>query len=254
MVQVRVPGQDATTGAEVQAAFAQIVCRTLWEERTRNGATGPVKAEPMLHQYLETTLEGLGPLRGHAQDLLEKHLIDGDGSRMLLMEQAARRALAGLSIEDAGRVLRHLEEAVVLHAEEHQGSRYFELGHDWLARKVLELRKERVRQEQEDERLRQELERQKEAARRLREEQARREEEVARKLREESAARRRLLLVVGGVTVLAVVMGLLFLWALGQQQEAERARAVGRAGASFRARDNALMAGAREQMERGGQI
>jgi ABC-type sugar transport system ATPase subunit len=249
MVQVRIPGQDATGGAEVQAAFAQIVCRSLWEERVLPGSAGPARAEPMLHRYLEATLEGLGSLKAHAQELLEMHLIDGDGSRMLLMEPTARRALSGLSDEEAGRVLRHLEGAAVLHAEEHQGSRYFELGHDWLARKVLELRKERVKREQEAERLRQERARQEEETRKLKEEQARREEEAARKLQEERAARRRLALVAGGVAVVAVVMGLLFLWALRQQKAAERAQ-VAAEDAQVHARDNALMAGVREQMGR----
>ena len=249
MIQVRVPGQDATESAEVQAAFAQIVCRSLWEERAQRGLAGPDMAEPMLHRYLEATLEGLGPLKAHAQELLEKHLIDGDGTRMLLMEPTARRALSGLSDEDAGRVLRHLEEAAVLHAEEHQGSRYFELGHDWLARKVLELRKERIQQEQEAELLRQERARQEEETRRLKEEQALREAEAARKLQKERAARRRLALVAGAVAVVAVVMGLLFLWALRQQRVAEQAQARAEQ-AQTRARDNALMVGVREQMGR----
>ena len=232
MVQVRTPGQDPTEDAEVQAAFAQIVCRALWEQRVYGGEPGLAEAEKMLHQYLDATLEGLGPLKESAQRLLEKHLIDSEGSRVLLMEETAGKALEGLSGEDATRVLGHLQAAAVLHATEHQGSRYFELGHDWLARKVLELRQEREKEEQEEERLQQE-----------RVEQERREQEVARKLREERAGRRKLAVVASGAVVVAVMMALVMLWALGQQREAEVAR--------VRARDQALMAGAREQMGRG---
>ena len=64
MLQVRTAGQSATDEAEVQAAFAQIVCRTLWEEqRGGTGTAGPVEAEPILHRYLDATLDSLGPLR-----------------------------------------------------------------------------------------------------------------------------------------------------------------------------------------------
>jgi len=62
MLQVRVAGQEPSPEAEVQAAFAQIVCRSLWEERAQ-GRAGQLEAEPMLHQYLEATLERLGPLK-----------------------------------------------------------------------------------------------------------------------------------------------------------------------------------------------
>jgi hypothetical protein len=148
MLQVRVAGQDPTPEAEVQAAFAQIVCRSLWEERAKGG-TGQVEAEPMLHQYLEATLEGLGPLKLHARDLLEKHLVARDGSRTLLMERQALEEMKGLSEAEARAVLTRLEDQAVLRAEEHQGSRYFELGHDWLASKVLEQREERERKERE---------------------------------------------------------------------------------------------------------
>ncbi|WNG27721.1 hypothetical protein F0U62_29585 [Cystobacter fuscus] len=146
MLQVRVSGQDATEEAEVQAAFAQIVCRALWEERAAgNVVRGPVEAEPILHRYLDATLEGLGPLAGDARRLLEEHLVASDGSRALLTE---RQAQAALPPGHAERVLSALEGTAVLLAGEHHGSRYFELGHDWLARKVFELRRERLRDEE----------------------------------------------------------------------------------------------------------
>ncbi|MFY0570226.1 eIF2A-related protein [Archangium lansingense] len=211
MLQVRVPGHVATDGAEVQTTFAQIVCRALYEKRAKGDANGPVQAEPMLHQYLETTLEGLGPLKPHARRLLEEHLVSNDGSRRLLKQHEARAALRELSDGQVGNVLTCLESAAVLHAEEHQGSRYFELGHDWLARKVFDLRQERVRQEQ---------------------------EERARKIERELAARRRLVAVASVSTAVALMASLLFLWALRQREAARQAE--------MRARDHALMSGARE--------
>ena len=157
MLQVRVPGQSATDDAEVQAAFAQIVCRTIWKERKAGGAmAGPVEAEPILHRYLDTTLESLGPLRSAALGLLEKSLVTRDGSRTLITQRQAEEAL---SVQAAATVLDRLEKAAVLHSEEHEGGRYFELGHDWLAAKVLELKRERRREEENALRLQQEARR-----------------------------------------------------------------------------------------------
>src|SRR6185436_14704613 len=44
-----------------------------------------------------------------------------------------------------------LERAAILHAEAHQGSRYFEIGHDWLAKKVSEQRLQREQDRRDDE-------------------------------------------------------------------------------------------------------
>ncbi|WP_170205873.1 AAA family ATPase, partial [Archangium gephyra] len=244
MFQVRMAGQDKSEEAEVQAAFAQIVCRALWEERARGGSTKVVRAELMLQQYLETTLEGMGALKGHARRLLEDHLVAGDMSRTLLTEKQARAVLSELSEAEASTVLTRLEAAAVLHAEEHQGSRYFELGHDWLARKVFERREERVRQEEEQEarRLQEERARQEEEARKLREEEERQAREAAWKRREEHAAKRILKRIAGGAVTVAVLMSLLLLWAMQQRSAAEAARE--------RAREHALMASAREHLGR----
>ncbi|MFP2929863.1 hypothetical protein ACLESO_32655 [Pyxidicoccus sp. 3LG] len=141
MRQMRVDGQDAKDDAEVQTAFAQIVCRDLWSERGMGGILEMAEAEPRVHQYLETSLHGLGPHREAARQLLEDHLVASDGSRTLMTEQQARAVLPP-GVAEA--VLTQLESAAVLHAEEHQGSRYFELGHDWLARKVFELKRQRL--------------------------------------------------------------------------------------------------------------
>ncbi|AUX42470.1 uncharacterized protein SOCE26_039030 [Sorangium cellulosum] len=129
MLEVRMPGAPASEDAEVQAAFGQIVCRALWGERAagRGSEAGAVEAEVILHRYLETTVEGLGELSEAARLLLEEHLVDREGHRTLLTEQEARGVLPPGA---AAEVLGQLERAAVLRAEEHQGSRYFELGHD----------------------------------------------------------------------------------------------------------------------------
>ncbi|MFY0563721.1 eIF2A-related protein [Archangium lansingense] len=219
MLQMRTAGQAPTEEAEVQAAFAQIVCRALWEERVAGGGlAGPVEAEPILHRYLEVTLEALGPLRADALELLEDHLVARDGSRTLLTEQEARTALREGASEQ---VLLSLERAAVLHAEEHQGSRYFELGHDWLAKKVLELKHERMEHEEE----------------------ARKHQQQERRQRRERSARRKLASIAAVATGVALLMCGLLLWVVkAKHEEKEQAE---------RAFDQSVMAGAREQMELG---
>jgi WD40 repeat protein len=206
MRQMRVDGQEAKDEAEVQAAFAQIVCRDLWEERGMGGVIELTDAEPRVHRYLEMSLHGLGPHKAAARQLLEDHLVAGDGSRRLMTEQEARSVLPP-SVADE--VLTRLEAAAVLHAEEHQGSRYFELGHDWLARKVFELKKERL----------------------------------------ERLARRRVATFAVGAVLAVVVLAGLFFWALRQGSLAQQAQLNAQAQAT-RARDLALMAGARELQAR----
>jgi WD40 repeat protein len=189
MRQVKIAGSDPVEvdSAEIQAAYAQIVCRMLWEMRSRGVTPRPLLAQPMLSQYLETTLDGLPPrLKEHAQVLLEKSLIDGDGNRLLLMEPAARKALEALSDEEASTVLTHLVDAAVLHKQPHQDSQYYELGHDWLARKVLERREEG-------------------------------------ELQAERKVRRNLTLAAIGATVIAVLLLGLAVWAWRQQGKAESA-------------------------------
>ena len=201
MLEVRTPGHAPTPEAEIQAAFAQIVCRALWEERAASGGVGKaVNAEPILHRYLQATLDELGPLRADAVRLLEEQLVAQDGSRTLLTEREARGVLGEGAAEQ---VLASLERAAVLRSEEHQGSRYFELGHDWLANKVLELKRER---------------------------------EAWRKRQKERAARRKLLLFAAGVTGVAVALVVLLFLVWHAKHEVK---------------DQAMMTGAREQLELG---
>ncbi|WP_437618178.1 nSTAND1 domain-containing NTPase [Sorangium sp. So ce1151] len=152
MLDVRVPGQSKTDAAEVQTAFGQIVCRALWQERVAGVAVEVqgADAEAILQRYLDATIEGLSGLQEGARRLLEEHLIDEEGQRRLLTEKEARLVLP---VQEAAEVLGRLERAAVLHAAEHQGSRYFELGHDWLAKKVFERRLARKREEAEKRRL-----------------------------------------------------------------------------------------------------
>lgn len=142
MLQVRVPGQTESDNAEAQSAYAQIVCRALFGERAAGKTADIAEAEVVVQRYFEETLEQLGDLRRDAERLLEEHLVGADGSRTLRTEKELARVLAP---EGLSEILRRLEGAAILRAEEHQGSRYFELGHDWLARRVFEGRQARER-------------------------------------------------------------------------------------------------------------
>jgi WD40 repeat protein len=159
MLDVRTPGQFASEQAEAQTAYAQIVCRALFAERAEERSARldgtlsgekprVIAAEPIMSRYFESALDDLGPLSGAARGLLEEQLITADGSRTLRTEKELGRAIpAG----DLAPVLASLEAAAILHAEQHQGSRYFEIGHDWLARKVFEGKQARVLREQQAE-------------------------------------------------------------------------------------------------------
>ncbi|WP_437941068.1 nSTAND1 domain-containing NTPase [Sorangium sp. So ce341] len=277
MMQVRVPGQAATEEAEAQSAYAQVVCRALFQQRAgsggdgggsrgdgggsrgdgggsrgdgggvasgrgvasrRGGASGSgsasgdagapvgggapdgawpsggapggeVEAEPILRGYLETTLDALGPLRDSAQRLLEDHLVTADGSRTLRTEKELLRLIPKKELSP---ILTALEGAAILHAEEHQGSRYFEIGHDWLARRVFEHRQQR---EREEEQRRREEEQQREFVRQR--------QEVEARLAKERWKRRRLVVLAAVSVTLAAGAGALGIWAWQQKQAAELA-------------------------------
>src|SRR5690242_19158369 len=121
MLEVRTPGQLATDDAEAQAAYAQIVCRALFQEQAHGESHREVaRAEPILRRYLESTIEGLGQNADSARLLLENELISADGSRTLRTERELRSALPNAALES---VLRALEAASVLRSQEHHGSR-----------------------------------------------------------------------------------------------------------------------------------
>ncbi len=151
MLQVREPDQSERDEAEVQTAFAQIVCRALFSHRVATGIVddGAVEAEPILQNYLAGALADLGELRGPAEQLLEEHLIADDGTRTLLTEEAARAS--GVAEDgDLDTILTDLESAAILRAERHRSTRYFELGHDWLAKKVFDRKRERISRVEEE--------------------------------------------------------------------------------------------------------
>ena len=199
MVQVRVPGQAATDEAEAQSAYAQIICRALFQERAAGKTVDVSEAEPILQNYLASTVTELGPLREKAQQLLEEHLVGADGSRTLRTEKELAR------IVDSGElavILKQLEGAAILRAEEHHGSRYFEIGHDWLARRVFEQRVERERLA----------------------EQKRIEEAQARQLAQARAQQRKLRAIAAGAVVIAALVGAAAVVALIARSQAIAAR------------------------------
>jgi WD40 repeat protein len=271
MLQVRVPGEADTDAAEAQAAYAQIVCRALFQERAapERGARRPslfdatwttivvsdlpedlppadaavtMKAELILRRYLEAMLDDLGPLAPDARRLLEDHLVTADASRTLRTEKELLRILPEEKLHP---ILEALEGAAILHAEAHQGSRYFEIGHDWLARKVYEQRQQRERAEEDRRRAEEQ-----EEERRL---QGILTEERLAKAR----AQRRFL---GGVTLASLVVAAgaagMSVWAVRQRERAvEAGLAAGRAEheatrRAVEASDARLLAGFRELAHR----
>ncbi|WP_437626128.1 nSTAND1 domain-containing NTPase [Sorangium sp. So ce1151] len=233
MLQVRMPGQAESNEAEAQAAYAQIVCRALFQQRAQGGDVAEqeaVEAEPILRRYLEATLDDLGALSAAARRLLEDHLVTADGSRTLRTEKELLRLVPPKVL---GPILRALEGAAILHAEEHQGSRYFEIGHDWLARRVSEARQQR---EIEEAQRRREEEQERELARERR--------EAERRLRK-AGAQRRFFAVLAFVAVVVAAGALAVIYV-------ERRRALDQA-ARIDASDARLLAGFRE-LKNSGQL
>lgn len=132
------------------------------------------------------------------------------------------RALPGADLET---ILRGLEACGVLRGHEHQRDRYFEIGHDWLAKKVFELREERLREED------------------RRAELARQRAEADERLDRERKRRRRVVWWAVLAAVLALVMGGLGVFA---GVEAHRAGVEAR-----RAMQASRVAGASELIARG---
>ena len=196
MIQMRTAGQSATDEAEIQAAFAQIVCRALWEEHEerRGPRPGRWRRSPSCTGTWTRRWSRWGPWGGRAE------AAGGASGRQGWKPDAAHAAAGGGSAPRGRRdaVLDRLERAAVLHAEEHQGGRYFELGHDWLAKKVLELKRERKQEE----------------------EKALELEAEALRWRREKVARRKLILRTAVVTATALLLLGLFIW-WGQQETRE---------------------------------
>lgn len=246
MMQARVPGQPESDDAEVQAAYGQIVCRALFQDRVtntfRNEPKG-VRTETILRKYFEDTLSELGPLREAAEDLLAEQLVTGEGGRTLRTE---RELESHLSKNDLQTVLRVLEGAAILRAASHQGSRYFELGHDWLARRVFERRQARA---EEKERQRIEAERENERLRVAAEQKA-----TLEKVRRE----RKIWVLIATISLICVVGAVVSaIWINQEKRKAEKAEeeATNAARTAKRremdARDAGILAGVRELTSRG---
>jgi hypothetical protein len=122
------PGQAADE-AEAPATYAQIVCRALFEQRAAGGEPGAAHAEAILGGHLDATLAALGPLGEAARRMLAEQLVDAGGGRVLRREEDLRKTLPA---EEADPILRALEDAAILRAEERPDGRHLELGHRWL--------------------------------------------------------------------------------------------------------------------------
>jgi hypothetical protein len=142
LLQVRTPGQAAAPGAEAQAAYGQIVSRALFQRLARGEIIAPeeMTAEAILREHLEESLAALGDSREAAQRMMETQLVDADGAPTLRTE---KELLQSMPAAELSVVLRSLEKEAILQARDHHGTRCLQIGHDCLARGVLELRRER---------------------------------------------------------------------------------------------------------------
>jgi WD40 repeat protein len=166
---------------EVESAYVQIVCRTLFQER-RGKAPDDWPAlrppEEIVRTYLDRSLEDLdappaeGPLSAEsppppslgeaparlsraggpqklsdrARDFLERELVDDEGRRRVRTEQEVQRLL-GDDVRE--RILTHLAAQAIVRWQSHGAGRLLELGHDWLAARLLERKRLRLEAEQE---------------------------------------------------------------------------------------------------------
>ena len=139
LLPVRDPGQAPTLEAEAQAAYGQIVCRSLFGRFAEGEEIdlGAASADGILRAYLEDALDGMGASRDVAFSLLEDHLITEGGARTLRTEAEITASIPQGSLSP---VLKALERAAIVQAREQQGIRYYQLGHDWLSRAVHELK------------------------------------------------------------------------------------------------------------------
>lgn len=216
LMQFPAPGQPPREDAEVEAVFAQIVCRAQWDLRADAGAVErpAAFAEATLRDYVDRTLRALGPTESAARAFLESDLIDANGGRRLLTKSQAHEALRkhGLPAEGCDALIQHVERASILRHHEHQTEVYFELGHDLLARHLREQRA--LREVEAEQRLRMEA-----AAAKL---------DAAVREAEANAKRlRQALMVKIMVSLLAVLAGaaITFWWRSARQRDQSREQA-----------------------------
>jgi len=240
MLQVRLPGQMASDAAEVQLAHAQIICRTLFDERAAGKTIDVVDVEPILREYLETTLASFGPSRGKAEVLLEGHVARTDASRPLRSEGELGELVS--DPHERRFLLKQLDGAAILRSFEHHGNCYFEMGHDGFARYIFAKRQMRERSEK----------------------LSRERTEAHERLVKERRQRRRLGTLVAASIAIALGTTVLGLWARNQQRLAEAATEVAKSAENaaksaeaeaqakaVEASDARLMVGFRELRNRG---
>lgn len=240
MLQVRLAGQPASDVAEVQLAHAQVICRNVFDERAAGKTIDVVDVEPILREYLETTLASFGPARSKAEALLEGHVARTDGSRVLRSEGELSDVVGDL--HERMFLLKQLDDTAILRSFEHRGNRYFEMGHDGFAGYIFAKRQMRERSEKV----------------------ARERTEAQARLAKERRQRRRLGSLVAGSIAIATGATVLGLWARNQQNLAEAATEVAKSAENAAkiaeaeaqakavdASDARLMVGFRELRNRG---
>lgn len=138
LLQVCASGQEENRKADIQAAYAQIVCRELWQLQSKSKqpslaeVIGHKRAQDILEDYCEKALGSLGKeRRSDAMNLLTQHMLTSDGISRLLTEKEVSKGLKG--VPDPLPLLKALEREHVLHFNQHQGQGYFQIGHDWFA-------------------------------------------------------------------------------------------------------------------------
>ncbi len=240
MLQIRMPGQAASDDAEVQLAHAQIVCRTLFDHRAAGKTVDVVEAEPILREYLETTLASFGSSRSKAEALLEGHVARADGGRPLRFAGELGDIVS--DPHELSFLLKQLESAAILRSFDHYGNRYFEIGHDGFTRYIFAKRQMRERSDK----------------------LARERTDVNERLAKERRQRRRLGTLVAVSIVIVTGTTVVGLWARKQQKLAEAATEVAKSAENaaklaeaeaqakaVEASDARLMVGFRELRNRG---
>ncbi len=150
---------------EVEAAYVQIVCRSLWDEGGIEGASEQSFSRIMEH-YLDSTLDRLGPLEGAARRLLENKLIArSSGTRTPVTRDQALDVLS--ASDDVDRILGHLEAARILRYLDDRDPPLYELGHDTLAAPIRESAERKRRAQEERQRALAQRERERKNRRRL---------------------------------------------------------------------------------------
>lgn len=240
MLQVRLSGQSESDNAEIEAAHAQIICRTLFDERAAGKTMDLVDVEPILRQYLERFLARHPDGRSKMATLLGALVVRSNGSRAFRTLQELGDVLG--SPEETTPLLRDLEKAAILRVVTHQRRHYYEIAHEGFARFIFIKQQTRERTEKQ--------------------ERERTEAQESRK-KESRQRRRRGTLFVSSIVFLAVSSGLGF-WAWTEHKlaktameaakSAENVAKLAEAEAREKAReasDSRLLVGFRELRSRG---